>query len=81
MSENLISHTSDGLGIANTALLGSLFDHLIARQNLSQDEVRDILAGALAGIGPRDNLIAIIDAHAIIDGIAKKLGIHDLKKD
>ena len=80
MSDNLISHTSDGLGVANTALLGSLFDHMIAKHNMTKNEVRDILTGALAGVGPRDSFIAISDAHAVISGIAKKLGIHDLKE-
>jgi hypothetical protein len=50
---NLIGHREMGLGIANTTILANLMDALIAKQVLTNGEVRAVLSQSMDDLSHR----------------------------
>jgi hypothetical protein len=56
-----------GMSIANTAILESLFDHLLAAQILKRDEVVSILDGARLELSKKNStIVSVQEAMSIV---------------
>ncbi|MGZ3309256.1 MAG: hypothetical protein ACXU8R_12120 [Xanthobacteraceae bacterium] len=67
---NLIGHSPNGIGIANSVVLACLLDHLVNADHLTKSKVRGILMRATDELAPNRNNIAVKDALDIISKIS-----------
>jgi len=65
-----IGHSSNGMGLANNAVLLSLLDCLLTKQILAPAEVVDILETARAGLLPNDRALFVKDAIELISKLS-----------
>jgi hypothetical protein len=67
---DFLGHSPNGMGLANTAILASLFDHLLARQILKSAEVVSILDSARRELGKNGTIISVQDAVSIVSKLS-----------
>jgi hypothetical protein len=63
---DFVGHSPNGMGLANTAMLGSLFDHLLMKQVLKPDDVVSILDVAHQELSKNGTISSVQDAMSII---------------
>jgi hypothetical protein len=61
-----VGHTPNGMGLANTAILASLLDHLLMRGILRPIEVTDILDNAHRQLSANSDIAPVTDAMDIV---------------
>lgn len=61
-----IEHTPNSMGLANTAVLASLFDRLLTKGILSKFDVADILNSAHRHLAVDSTIISVRDAMNIV---------------
>jgi hypothetical protein len=57
--EDMIGRDATGIGIANSAILGRLFDRLLKNKVLSEADIAAILRNALSDVAPGMNAPAV----------------------
>lgn len=68
--DRLLGHTPNGMGIANSAILACLLEHLVINNHLSRSEVLGLLDRAHGELTPWTSMAPVNDARDIISKIA-----------
>jgi|HubBroStandDraft_6_1064221.scaffolds.fasta_scaffold193076_2 hypothetical protein len=63
---DFVGHSPNGMGLASTAILSSLLDHLIARTILTPPEVVSILDAAHASLATESHIFSVHDAMQVV---------------
>jgi hypothetical protein len=66
-----IGHNPNGIGLANTAILGSLFDYLITKQILKPVEVVGILESAHHELSSDQNITSVSVAMGVVSNLTR----------
>jgi len=72
MSDDFIGHTPNGMGLANTAVLAALLQHLMDIDLLVRDDVIAILAKARSDLAPNQTIIPVMDAMDIVTKLSRR---------
>jgi hypothetical protein len=63
---DMIGHSPNGMGLANTAVLAALIDHLITKDVIGLEDAVSILDAAYSELAPNQSITSAMDAMAII---------------
>jgi hypothetical protein len=63
---DFVGHSANEMGQANTAILGSLLDHLLARNILTPPEVVSVLDAAYTELDKNSHIISVHDGMQIV---------------
>jgi hypothetical protein len=63
---DFVGHSANGMGLANTAILSSLFDHLLTRTILTPTGVVSVLDAAYTELDKNSNISGVVDAMQIV---------------
>ena len=66
----IVGHSSNGMGVANTAILSSLLDYLLAKQIIAPAEVIDVLDRACDSLVPNEHMVFVKDAIELISKLS-----------